>query len=87
MGSFVVSNIMWYVALIGIMWYGSTLDGDLGVIIFWISFVISSFILFRLYGFTREFFITTFAKCHEIDQTYIDEEMRKYEEEIKKASQ
>jgi len=71
--SSVISGVMWYVSFIAIMWYSTTLDETWGTIVFWIFFILSSFALFQLYKSTREYFIRMFAKCHEIDQDYIDE--------------
>ncbi len=86
MGSDIIVGLILYAIEIGIMWFGNSLNNFLGNIIFWAFFVLSSLLLFRLYGFIRSFFIIIFSKCHEIDQDYIDEEMRKYEESLKVES-
>jgi hypothetical protein len=80
MASLVLSGLVLYALLVGGMSFGVWLDGVIGSLLFWTSFAISSFMLFRLYGFIRDFFIDIAGRCHEIDQSYIDEEMRKYEE-------
>ena len=82
MGSQIVIGCVIYCLLVAGMWFGESLDGNFGSIIFWVFFVLSTFIAYRIIEFIREFFIITFARCNDIPQEYIDEEMRKYRESI-----
>lgn len=84
--SSIIASIIWYVSFIAIMWYSTTLDKNWGTIIFWFSFILSSFSLFQVYKLTREYFIIIFAKCHEIDQDYIDEEIKAYNKDLNSDS-
>ena len=80
MVSYIFSGLIFYAIFIGGLWFGASLDGTIGSILVWFFFALSSFMVLRLYSFIREFLIIQLGRCNEIDQDYIDEQMRLYEE-------
>lgn len=80
MVSYIFSGLIFYAILIGGLWFGASLGGTLGSILVWLFFALSSFMVLRIYSFIREFLIIHLGRCNEIDQDYIDEQMRLYEE-------
>lgn len=80
MVSYIFYGLILYAIFIGGLWIGASLNGIIGSILVWIFFALSSFMAFRLYFFSRELLIIHLGRCNEVDQDYVDEQMRLYKE-------
>jgi len=81
--SYIFSTLIVYILIILGLWASSSIDGTVGSILFWILFLLSSLISINLFKYIREFFIVLFAKCHEIDPSYIDKVMKEHQDSKK----